>query len=202
MIEAKVTVRMDALMRRVGLAATEIQGELTRAIASWLHLVVRRSFERESTAEGIKWSPLSPKYAARKKIPQILQESGALFEQLNRGPAISGNTITIGSTLPYAAAHQFGFDGEVEVSAHKFLRRVRSNDVWGKLLNPKLGKETRQILATGIHIGDVAKHKRHMKIPARPYLPSKEFVEAEGKAIVEEWAQSTGEKLFGPAANE
>lgn len=201
MINAKVIIRMDDLVQRIGLGADKIQKGLTLTVARWLHSVVRLSFQRESTAEGVAWKPLSPKYAARKRVPEILQETGALFEQVNRGPSISGNTITIGSTLPYAVVHQFGFDGDVEVSAHKFLRAVRSRDVFAKLLNAK-GKKTRQLIAHGIQIGDVAKHTRHMKIPARPYLPSKEFVESEGKAVVEEYAQSQIEELFGPNANE
>lgn len=202
MIEAQITVRMDQLMNRVGLTATKIQQGLVQNVATWLVFIVRGAFQKQASPEGVPWAPLSLRYAARKKGPSILQETGALFEQETRAPAITGNTITLGSTLLYAGVHQWGFDGEVTVSAHKFLRRVRSRDAFGRLLNPKLGKVTRQQVSAGIHIGDRAGHTRHMRIPARPSLPSKAFVEAEGKAIVEEYAQGVLEADLGPGATE
>jgi phage gpG-like protein len=186
-VEIHAEIKAEGLTevaRRVGTSAEEIHTSLTIRIADWLKFVIRKSFAEESTAEGAPWKPLQPRTAARKKGPGILREGGALFEQLYQGRSTSivGDTVTIASTLPYSAAHQFGFEGDV--TTRQFLHRVKSRDVWGKLLNPKLGKETRRIIARGI--GHVAPHTRHMNIPARPFLPSAEFIEAEGSAIVKE----------------
>lgn len=182
MIEARATVRVDDLSRRLGLAAAKIQERLVLSVAEWLRLVIRTSFEKEATAEGAPWAPLSPKYLARKKGPGILREGGALFEQATRAPVINGNVVTAGSTLPYAAVHQFGFDGDVSVRA--MIRRVRSRDVFGKMLG-KNNKIVRGKIARGI--GNVSEHSRHMRMPARPYLPSAEFAEAEGQKIAAEF---------------
>jgi phage gpG-like protein len=196
MIKANVTLRMDDVMRRIEGTAAEVQEGLVAHVGEWLRIVIRRTFtQTQASPEGVPWQPLTPKYAARKKGPGILRETGALFEQSTRAVAIQGNKITAGSTLPYAAVHQFGFDDEVEVSAHKFLHAVRSRDVFAKLLNPKLGKETRQLIARGIKIGDVAGHTRHMKIPARPFLPSPEFVEAEGTKVAEQYVNLAVKEL-------
>jgi hypothetical protein len=114
----------------------------------------------------------------------MLRESGALFAQVGgptAAPSIDGNTITLESTLPYSAAMQDGFDGDVSVRA--MIRRVRSRDVFGKMLG-KNNKIVRGKIAMGI--GNVAKHTRHMKIPARPFLPTAEFVEVEGGKVAEE----------------
>jgi len=194
MLEAKVgTGGFDDLARRVGMAVEKVQAYVMRGVADWLHLVIRDSFEKRETAEGVPWEPLSLEYAKRKRGPGILRESGALFEQVNRGPFINGNTITAGSTLPYAAAHQFGFEGDESV--REFVHRVRSRDVWGKLFNPKLGKDTRRIIELGK--GSVSSHTRHMRIPARPYLPSKEFVETEGTKVAQEFVDGAIEGALG-----
>jgi len=185
MLEAKVgTGGFDDLSRRIGIAVEKIHDSVMRGVADWLHLVIRTSFQDKETAEGVPWEPLSLKYAKRKRGPGILRESGALFEQVNRGPFINGNTITAGSTLPYAAAHQFGFEGDESVRA--FVRRIRTGDnIWGMVLNPQLGKMTRRIVKRGEREDKIAEHTRHMRIPARPYLPSPEFVETEGTKIAQ-----------------
>ncbi|MGO9641313.1 MAG: phage virion morphogenesis protein [Candidatus Acidiferrales bacterium] len=192
MIQARVnTGQLNETAERIGVAAEKIQEGLATAVAEWLRLVIRTSFQNQASAEEIPWAPLSPAYSRRKRGPGILRESGALFEQSTRAPEITRispeqTLITAGSTLPYAPVHQFGSEGEVGV--HEFMRRViTGKDRWGRLLNPRLGKQTRQIIARGVRFDKIAKHTRHMRMPARPYLPSPEFVTAEGTKIAQEF---------------
>ena len=197
MFTARVTINLEDLKRRLSTVAGRIQILPMLHVSEWLRLTVRKTFTTtHASPEGIPWAPLTPKYAARKKGPGILRETSALFDQVGgpaAAPTIEGNTITLGSSLPYAAAHQFGLDADVNVSA--FVRRVKSKDLFGRRLNPKLGKMTRVRIELGK--GGVKNHVRRMRIPARPYLPTPEFAEAEGTKVAEEAVRAvmTGEGI-------
>jgi phage gpG-like protein len=186
MIGARITINLDDLKRRLSTAAGRIQLFPMLSVSEWLRLVVRKTFTMtHASPEGVPWAPLSEKYAARKKGPGILRETSALFDQVGSAraaPVIEGNTISLGSNLPYAAAHQYGFEGDVAV--HEHVRRVKSKDKYGMRLNPKLGKMTRVRILLGE--GKVSKYMRHAKNPARPYLPTPEFVEQEATKIAED----------------
>lgn len=184
-IQTKITLQPFDIGKRLGERAAAIQAGVVLHVAEWLRFTIRKSFQEQATAEGTPWAPLSPKYAARKTGPGILRESGAMFEQAARAPEIEGNTITAGSTLPYASVHQLGFEGDVSMRA--MIRRVRSRDVFGKMLG-KNNKIVRGKIALGI--GNVAKHSRHMRIPARPYLPGEEFTQREGGAVATDFVKS------------
>jgi phage gpG-like protein len=193
MIEARVsTGQFSQAAERLGARLAKIQEGLSLAIADWLRFIIRKSFQEQATAEEVPWTPLTPAYSRRKRGPGILRESGALFEQSTRAPIIqqlspTQSLITAGSTVPYAAAHQFGFDGEVTVKG--FMRRVLTGkDTWGRLVNPALRKSTRQVIARGVRFDKIEKHTRHMRMPARPYLPSPEFVTSEGTKIAQRFA--------------
>jgi phage gpG-like protein len=85
--------------------------------------------------------------------------TGRLRGSIRRTNAtISGDAITgaIGTNVAYAAVHEYGFDGQVQVRS--FTRKVRSRDVRVK----------RKITAKGI--GFVRGFTRHMRMPARPYI--------------------------------
>lgn len=195
MIQANIAVRLNEISRRTGLIADRTAG-LVYAISEWLRLVIRTSFERQATAEGAPWKPLTPRYAMRKKGPGILRETSAMFEQTTRGGVVEGNTVVFGSSLPYAAAHQFGFEGDVSV--RESIRRLRApgRDTWGKILG-KNNKMVRGKIAMGVAFPKVAAHTRHMNIPARPFLPSREFAEAEGSKIAQEYLEGA----VGKASN-
>ena len=62
----------------------------------------------------------------------------------------------VGTNVIYAAIHQFGFEGDVEVKSH--IRKVKSRDI----------RKGRKKIASGITV--VRSHSRHMNIPARPFL--------------------------------
>lgn len=187
MIKAQIITNVGTLGATLGRVSEKIQLMALFGVAEWLRTVVRNTFTENTSPEGVPWTPLSPKYLARKKGPGMLYESGALFGQVGgpaAAPKIDGNSVILGSNLRYAAAHQFGFEGDVAV--RELVRRVKSKDVYGKRMNLELGKMTRVRILLGE--GKVSRHFRHMKIPARPYLPSKEFAEAEGSKVARQQA--------------
>lgn len=196
MIEARVTVRLDDLSQRIRRATLTVQQGLVVHVAEWLRQVIRGSFEKDSSPKGVPWQPWSLKYAAHGSGKGMLEKSGALFEQSTRAVAIHGNTITAGSTLKYAAIHQFGFDGDESV--RQFIRRVRSpgRDTWGKIIG-KNNKIVRGKIMMGVAFPTIGKHTRHKKMPARPYLPTPEFVETEGTKDAQDYVNAVLEELEG-----
>lgn len=110
-----------------------------------------------------------PSQRAQRQGGQTLLDTGRLMKSAAM-PEVSGNTITLGSNLPYAAVHQYGFEGDVTVKS--FTRKVRSRSVYGKAekVNKKTGEIYigREMKAQGIAV--VRSFVRHMKIVARPFL--------------------------------
>jgi phage gpG-like protein len=75
--------------------------------------------------------------------------------------------LRIGSNVRYAAVHQLGFDGVVQIPAH--LRRVKSRDLYQAPGVGRAGRRTRG-QRTGTGFAAVKAHPAHLRIPARPYL--------------------------------
>lgn len=81
---------------------------------------------------------------------------------------ISGGqvSVTIGTNVEYAAAHEFGFKGKVQVPQHS--RAVRSRDTFADVSRMTAGgrvRKTRERMSSGVTI--VKAHARMMNIPAR-----------------------------------
>jgi phage gpG-like protein len=189
MIEARVSVNLGDLSQRIGRVSARIHEAALYSVSEWLRILVRKTFTTtHASPEGVPWVPLKAKTAARKRGPGMLRESSALFDQVGgprAAPTIEGDTVTLGSSLPYAAVHQFGFEGDESV--HEFFRRVRApgRDVWGKILG-RNNKIVHGKIMMGMSFPKTGAHTRHAKTPARPYLPSPEFAQIEGtKAAVE-----------------
>lgn len=86
---------------------------------------------------------------------QGLIDTGRLFNSIRYEyfKITGGVGVDVGSFgVPYAAVHEFGFDGIVSVSAHK--RAIAQ--AFGNPIEPKLI--------------DIRQHRRHMRVRARPYL--------------------------------
>lgn len=100
---------------------------------------------------------------------QTLLGSGRLMKSLLT-PEVTGDDINFGSNLPYAAIHQFGFDGPETVKAHS--RSMRSGNLFGRgeRVNKKTGEITQGRIKTASGVGFVKSFTRHMRMPARPYI--------------------------------
>lgn len=85
---------------------------------------------------------------------------------------VTGNKVrsAIGSNVRYAATHEFGFVGAVEVRAHvrrkptKDLVQVR-NAVFQRSFAERIGERPGQQVASAVEF--VSAHKRNLRVPAR-----------------------------------
>jgi phage gpG-like protein len=83
--------------------------------------------------------------------------TGALRRSINMRPQGIGTDTplaTVGTNMVYAAAHEFGFSGTVNVRAH--MRTVKK--AWGRSISPR-----------AVQIGPMS---RNMRLPARSFLRS------------------------------
>lgn len=171
---AAVTIRLDLkrVQRMLGLTQQALERGLVLAVAEWLRLAIRRSFEQEQSPEGRQWPALSPVYAQTKKRGRrILERTGALFNQAVNSVTIAGNAVLAGAWLPYAAIHQYG--GAIRIPE----------------IVPRKGAALRWLGPSGEAIFARRVKAHTVTIPARPYLPSPEWAELESKRVIEETIQ-------------
>ena len=81
------------------------------------------------------------------------QDRGAAEGIFDISPVADGQRLTFGSNVPYAAVHEYGFSGTVQVPAHQ---REQTHVFGTELDSPR----TVQVSA----------HSREMTMPERPYL--------------------------------
>lgn len=139
---------MESLARRLA--------DMTPALAEIGEILgesVKNNFKSEHSPQGTPWKPLSARTLARRRLPgRILNETGTLRNALH--VSVSGNRVTVGTNVIYAAVHQFGARqgqfGEVQAKVRPFVRRdgtrVRAHTrrmrvPWGDIpARPFLGK--------------------------------------------------------------
>lgn len=123
-----------------------------RSIGVALLAETERRFDTGHDPSGQRWRGLLPAYAAIKRGNLILVASGTLRRSLTM--QTSGNQVTVGSIMRYAAVHQFGATIK-PVSAKALTFRLGFAKV-----GPRGGKGTGFFLV----------HAKSVTIPARPYL--------------------------------
>lgn len=126
-----------------------------------------QNFRNETGPDGQPWQEVSKKTRARKKHPKVLTESGHLRGSVNY--RANRKSVTIGSNVPYAAAHQFGFAGQVQVPQHQ------------RLIKQAFGKP----LAFPVW-GTVGAFSFEQNIPARPFIGVGESDRIEIVSILED----------------
>ena len=132
---------MLASLRRVERYATNAT-PLLRAVGLGLVRTTRARFRSATDPDGRPWHPLNPDYAADKRGPGILRESGMRGGLMGSITSqASGRQVIVGSNKVYAAVHQFG-----------------------ATIKPKGAK------ALMFRIGGRFVMARSVTIPARPYL--------------------------------
>ena len=111
------------------------------------------NFEREPPGRpGKPW-----KESARVKATggQTLSLIGRLKSSFNsRAIKVDNDSVSVGTSVSYAAVHQLGFTGTVQISAHE--RRITK--AFGRML-----KKSKKVA--------VKSHSAKRNIPARPFLP-------------------------------
>lgn len=126
------------------------------------------------------WQPRNPDL---RPGGALLVKSGRLRNSI-RVINTTSNSVTIGSDVPYAEAHNEGLKGTVSVRAH--VRKLKAKDKF-KLKKGKSGKKKTQLLfekiATGIAI--VKPYTRQMNNKRRRFMGESDFFNRRINAIVE-----------------
>jgi phage virion morphogenesis protein len=155
----------DALKRLV-----KATGDLTPAmknIGEYLVQATEQRFDSETGPDGQKWQEVSVATRARKKHPKVLTESHRLRRSIH--PEADKDSVTVGTNVPYAAIHQFGFSGQVNMPAHD------------RLIKTAFGKELKHPVWARIE-----PYKLQQNLPARPFLGISEADKEEILAIIED----------------
>ncbi|OUS51464.1 phage virion morphogenesis protein [Shewanella sp. SACH] len=112
----------------------------------------RRIADEKSSPDGKPWAEWNSAYGKTRHGNQsLLQGGGDLLDSIQY--VVEKNQVRIGSPLPYAAVHQDGFSGAVQVDAHT------------RLITQAFGKA----LAFPVY-QSVGAFSRLMNIPQREFL--------------------------------
>lgn len=105
---------------------------------------------------------------------QVLHvRTGTLRRSINRVVTENGSNITatIGTNVRYAAIHEYGFNGEVEVPAYTRKVRAQGEIALRKVRGRNFGVwEKKEGKVTGI--ANVREHTRRLMMPERSFLRS------------------------------
>ena len=177
--------QIDRLLKKLGGVIEDRQG-LLLAVGNWLLKITRDTFGRQRDPAGIPWKALSQpygqlkarglgktgpgKFKKRAQQKKKLQRTGALLRDVSK-VEVTGKGVSVGSDLPYAAAHNFGATlhiPEIVAKPGQVFRFFDGN------LNAVFAK----------------KIKAHtVVIPQRRFLPTPAEAEREAREIVEEHIQ-------------
>lgn len=153
-----VEIRGDVELQRIRqhveqLSDTGNRAKLLELIGAEVESQTHRRLRDEKTApDGSAWEPWSDGYAATRHGNQsLLMGEGALDDSIQY--FITGSKVHVGSPLAYAAVHQDGFDGAVQISAHNRLIK----QAFGRALKSPVWQS-------------VKAHTRQMSVPQREYL--------------------------------
>lgn len=172
----------DADMRKV------LSGLSTRArnfypaldqVGAMLMTSVSQRFEKEVDPDGRPWTPLAPATVKRKKKAGregMLVWSRRLRDSITR--EASFDSVTVGTNVPYAVAHQFGAQITRYAHSREVLRRFVETGGRRELV-PGFAKRSQANFAS---FHPVPEHV--INIPARPFLGINADDKAEGIKIL------------------
>ena len=98
--DAEVSGALDGLLAALG--------DLTpvfKNIGEHVQATTIDRFAEQKSPEGVPWKPLLPIYAATKKGPGILRETGQMAQIVYQ---VAEDMLQVGTNAIYAAVHQFG----------------------------------------------------------------------------------------------
>jgi phage virion morphogenesis protein len=153
---------VQARLRALGRGVQDLRPAL-RQVGELLVASVKKNFELGGRPA---WRPSR---RARTEGGQTLVDRATLRNSI-QVRRVDATSVAIGTNVRYAAAHQFGVSGPVQIPAH--VRRVKSRDVyqtrwvWSKGSDKVRNKKER--IASGVAM--VRAHQRTLRIPPRPFL--------------------------------
>lgn len=153
-----VTIDDRDLMRKLGQLEKKASGlaPVLKNIGEYKVEATQGLFDKEQDPQGVKWAALSERYKKKKKGSKILTESSRLRDSIIY--AVRNGNLKIGTPMAYAAAHQFGLDKTVVISAHH--RKGKAN----------IPKSMNFPSWAQVRAKSIGAHTRNPNIPARPYL--------------------------------
>ncbi|ACV25346.1 hypothetical protein QIT38_gp06 [Methanocaldococcus fervens tailed virus 1] len=158
--------------------AHEIEKELTAEVDD----NIRRGFEKKE----LKWKPLNEKYKKYKEThgwnTEGLMKHGHLVKATQSRIKVDrkGITVKVINNMEYAAVHEFGFSGTVNVKEH-YRKKPKSKK--GKKGKKGMTKKKDKNESNKVR---VKAHTRNMNIPARPFIkPALEKVQKNLPKIIE-----------------
>jgi len=167
----KITVAIDdreiqAALKRL----VKATGDLTPAmknIGEYMVQATEQRFDSETGPDGQKWPEVSAATRERKKHPKVLTESHRLRGSIH--PEAGKDSVEVGTNVPYAAIHQFGFYGQVNIPAHTRLIKTAfgqplKHPVWAR----------------------IEPYTLQQNVPARPFLGISEADKEEILTIIED----------------
>ena len=187
----QIKIDLADVRRKFGLVAADMRRPLLVAVAEWLRFIIRQSFDQQASPEGIPWKTLSQPYGKFKQAAtgkrarpvgpggqpggqvhiggkKKLYRSGDLFQSVDRGITLGEDRVSASSMLPYAPAQNFGATISIpEIRPKKANGALR----WFGPDGPVFARHTRAHRVT---------------IPARPFLPSPAFAEAQAAMVIDE----------------
>lgn len=156
----------EAHLRALG--APSFVGGAVQGIADDLTALVALGFRSGTDPWGNPWKPLAPStIRARRKGgagAQILRDTGVLQNSL-ASARVSGDTIEIGTAVPYAAAHQDG--ATIEHAARSIRVRLRKVKTESGSTAYRFAKDTHK--RAEAKWGEAKAWTT--RLPARPFLP-------------------------------
>ena len=150
---------LDRLNARLDRLARPALPKLLHQLVAEGESQTRRRIESERRGpDGEAWPEWSKSYAAgRHHGHSLLIARGHLLDSITG--YVDGEDAGWGSNLVYAAIHQLGFDGPVQVAAHsREVKATGKRDASGRFLKAET------------HTRTTAGHSRQMHMPARPFL--------------------------------
>lgn len=118
---------------------------------------------------GVQWQKRDPD---KRPGGALLLDAGDLRDSI-RVITTTANSVTIGTDVPYAQAHNEGFTGAVTIPAHTRSKREKFKS---KFSNLKTRKTRTQTLTIKVGETIVKAHVRNMNIPQRQFMGASEFL--------------------------
>lgn len=135
----------------------------------------------------IPWKPRKPG-AVRNRGRALLVSSGRLRRSI-RIIRTTGDSVTIGSNVPYAQIHNDGFNGTQQVSAHTRTKWKKERVETGSLT--KSGKKSMKTVTSENGTYSVKSFSRKMNMPRRRFMGKSAALERQlGRLISSEIMKS------------
>ncbi len=161
MISIQLTSNAEQIVRQLG----QFPAASLRGIARAMDL------ENELTVGHIQAAKLSQRGpltlgVVTNRLRSSIRPSAAVVE-------VNAVSSSIGSNVAYAAAHEFGFDGQVQVRS--FTRKNPRGNLFSaaatvSLKDGRISRAKAKVKQTAAGISIVRAHQRHMKLPERAFI--------------------------------